>query len=80
MSLENNLLLAQLFDLYGPLLSRTQQTVMREYILNDFTISEIAENEGVSRQAIKDAVSKAEKKLKNYETKLGILKKLNGEK
>ncbi|HCG58122.1 MAG TPA: hypothetical protein DEV78_02780 [Clostridiales bacterium] len=80
MSLENILLLAQLFDLYGPLLSPAQQSVMKEYILNDFTISEIAENQGVSRQAIKDAVSKAEQKLKSYENKLGFLKRLNGEK
>lgn len=80
MSLENNLLLAQLFDLYGPLLSLTQQSVMKEYILNDFTISEIAENEGVSRQAVKDAITKAEAKLKGYENKLGFLKRLNGEK
>lgn len=80
MSLENNLLLAQLFDLYGPLLSRTQQSVMKEYILNDFTITEIAENQGVSRQAVKDAITKAESKLKSYENKLGFLKRLNGEK
>ena len=79
MSLENNLLLGTLFDLYGPLLSKAQREVMEDYLLKDLTISEIAENEGVSRQAVKDAVSKAEKKLKEYENKLGFLKRLNGE-
>lgn len=79
MSLENNLLLARLYDLYGPLLSKAQQKVMEDYLLKDITISEIAENEGVSRQAVKDAVSKAEKKLKSYEDKLGFLKRLNRE-
>lgn len=79
MSLETNLLLGTLFDLYGPLLSKAQRKVMEDYLLKDLTISEIAENEGVSRQAVKDAVSKAEKKLKEYESKLGFLKRLNGE-
>ncbi len=79
MSLENNLLLGTLFDLYGPLLSKAQRGMMEDYLLKDLTISEIAENQGISRQAVKDAVSKAEKKLKEYESKLGFLKRLNGE-
>ncbi len=79
MSLENNVQLARLYDLYGPLLSKAQQKVMEDYLLKDITISEIAENDGVSRQAVKDAVSKAEKKLRMYEDKLGFLKRLNKE-
>ena len=79
MSLENNVHLARLYDLYGPLLSKAQQKVMEDYLLKDITISEIAENDGVSRQAVKDAVSKAEKKLKMYEDKLGFLNRLNKE-
>ena len=78
MSLEKNLHLAQLFDLYSPLLSSLQQSVMADFLLKDLTISEIAENHEVSRQAIKDAVKKAEVKLLSYEEKLGFLKKLNG--
>ncbi len=80
MSLEKNLILIELFDLYAPLLSNLQQSVMADYLMKDLTISEIAENHNVSRQAIKDAVAKAESKLLNYETKLGFLKKLNGRK
>ncbi len=80
MSLENNLLLARLYDLYGPLLSKTQQKVMEDYLFKDITLSEIAENQNVSRQAVKDAVSKAEQKLKGYEQKLGLLKRFYGEK
>ncbi len=79
MSLEDNLLLTKLYDLYGPLLSKTQRQVMEDYLIKDITISEIAENMSVSRQAIKDAVLKAEQKLKGYEDKLGFLKRLNGE-
>lgn len=80
MSLEKNILLTQLFDLYGPLLSKLQKDVMADFLLGDLTLTEIAENYGVSRQAIKDAVSKAETKLLDYENKLGFLKRLKGEK
>ncbi len=79
MSLEKNLFLASLLDLYGPLLSKTQKAVMEDFLLKDLTISEIAENHKVSRQAVKDAISKAELKLNAYENKLGFLKRLNGE-
>ncbi len=79
MSLEKNILLTQLFDLYGPLLSKLQKNVMADFLLGDLTLTEIAENYGVSRQAIKDAVSKAETKLFDYENKLGFLKRLKGE-
>ncbi len=79
MSLEKNILLTQLFDLYGPLLSKLQKNAMADFLLGDLTLTEIAENYGVSRQAIKDAVSKAETKLFDYENKLGFLKRLKGE-
>lgn len=78
LNLEKNLFLAQLFDLYAPLLTDLQRSVMEEYLLKDLTISEIAENCGVSRQAIKDAVAKAESKLLDYENKLGFFKRLQG--
>ena len=66
--------------MYGPLLSKLQKDVMADFLLGDLTLTEIAENYGVSRQAIKDAVSKAEAKLLDYENKLGFLKRLKGEK
>lgn len=78
LSLEKNLLLAQLYDLYAPLLTTLQKTVMGDFLLKDLTISEIAENNGVSRQAIKDAVAKTEAKLLDYEDKLGFYKRLQG--
>ena len=79
MSLENNFYFASLYDLYGPLLTKTQRQVLEEYLLKDITLSEIAENVGVSRQAVKDAVTKAEQKLEMYEEKLGFYKRLNKE-
>ena len=45
------------------------------FINFDFTVTEIAENLGVSRQAVKDSVSKAQKKLQEFEEKLSFVKK-----
>ena len=76
MKVEENIILNKLFDAYGKLLSSGQQDIMSSYLGYDLTVSEIAENLGVSRQAVMDSVSKAEKKLKLYEEKLGFVKKL----
>lgn len=76
MKVEENVYLAKLFDAYKALLSEGQQKIMSYYLNDDFTISEIAENLGVSRQAVMDSINKAEKKLKNYESKLQFVKKL----
>lgn len=82
MKVEEKNVLVKLFDAYGGLLSDGQKEIMQAYINDDFTLSEIAENLNVSRQAVKDSINKAEKKLFEMEEKLGFVKKidlLNGE-
>lgn len=76
MKVEENIILNKLYDAYGKLLSDGQQEIMASYLSFDLTVSEIAENMGVSRQAVKDSVSKAEKKLYAVEESLGLLKKI----
>ena len=63
MKVEEKNILSKLFDAYGGLLSEGQREIMSSYINYDFTVSEIAENQGISRQAVMDSVTKAEKKL-----------------
>ena len=75
MKVEENIYLAKLFDAYGVLLSEGQQKIMSFYLNDDFTISEIAENLNISRQAVMDSISKADKKLRDYENKLQFVKK-----
>ena len=77
MKVEENILLNKLYDAYGGLLSQGQQDIMSSYLGFDLTVSEIAENLNVSRQAVMDSVSKAEKKLKSFEDKLGLLAKID---
>ena len=77
MKLEENIMLSRLFDAYGALLSQSQQDIMNDYLLFNLTNSEIAEYRKVSWQAVKDAVSKATKKLEEFENRLGFLKKVD---
>lgn len=77
MKVEENIFLAKLFDAYGALLSEGQRIIMSFYINDDYTITEIAENLKVSRQAVMDSISKADKKLRSYEEKLQFVKKID---
>lgn len=62
-----------LFDFYGQLLTEKQRKFIDLYYLSDFSLGEIAENYGVSRQAVYDTVKRAEKILADYEGKLGLV-------
>lgn len=83
--IEKTVYYGNLFTLYGKLLSPVQQKFLSDYYENDFTLSEIAENNNVSRQAVYDAVVKAQQKLVSIEKKVGayeqikaLKEKLNG--
>ena len=68
--------LAKLFDLYKNMLSETQKEFMIDFVDNDLTISEIAENNGISRQAVNDAIRKSVAKMKDMENTLRFLERL----
>lgn len=59
--------LTNLFDYYGELLTAKQQAYFKDYYFNNLTLSEIAENENVSRNAIHKQIKDSENKLLNYE-------------
>ncbi len=62
-----------LHDFYGQLLSKRQREVMELYHEENLTLSEIAEEFSISRQGVHDALKNAEKALKEYEEKLGLV-------
>ena len=64
--------ISMLYDFYGDLLTDRQKTVLEYYYGDDYTLSEIAEHTGISRQAVHDTVHKAEKALRSYESVLGL--------
>lgn len=76
MKVEENFYLAQLFDLYKPLLTHAQTSILEDYLNNNLTVSEIAENNCISRQAVKDCVDKSLKKLETLESKLHFNEKI----
>jgi len=67
--------ISMLFDFYGQLLTQKQKTILQLYYEDDLTLAEIAENLGISRQAVHDASRKAEKALHEYERTLGLVRK-----
>lgn len=73
--LEKTILFNKLLVLYKPLLSKTQQEILDEYYCVNLSISEIAEERGVSRAAVEDAIKKGSNKLLEYEKTLQFLKK-----
>lgn len=60
----------QLFDRYGALLTETQREVCELYYLCDLSLSEIAEEKGVSKQAVSDALKKSRELVEGFEAKL----------
>ncbi|WMJ88297.1 YlxM family DNA-binding protein [Anaerocolumna sp. MB42-C2] len=67
--------LSILFDFYGELLKNHNKHVFEDYILNDLSLSEIAEDQGISRQGVYDIVKRCSRQLKDYEEKLCLVKK-----
>ena len=76
MSLEKNLKISRLFDEYSAVLSENQKLVMTEYYFEDKTLSEIAQNLSISRQAVLDTIKKSEDKLFEFEDKFKLVEKV----
>lgn len=66
---------AWLYSYYGKLLTPKQQLIIELYYEQDLSLGEIAEEQGISRQAVHDIIRRAEATLEEYEQKLGILAK-----
>lgn len=66
-----------LYDFYGRLLTKHQQRIYEDVVFNDLSLSEIAENEGISRQGVSDLIKRCNKSLISYEEKLGLIKKFD---
>lgn len=73
--MENNVKISILLDIYGKLLTEKQYKLLDDYYNNDLSLSEIAENENITRQAVRDNLKKGENNLFEYEEKLGLMKK-----
>ena len=64
-----------LYDFYGELLTEHQRRVYEDVVFNDMSLSEIAEEQGISRQGVHDLVKRCSQTLKGYEEKLHLVEK-----
>ncbi len=72
----NNVEISILLDLYGETLTEKQRLYLDCYYNSDLSLSEIAENEGITRQGVRDAIKRAEALLFGMEEKLHFSKRL----
>ena len=75
--MEKHVEVSMLCQIYGKMLTDKQYEFVNDYYNNDLSLSEIAENNNITRQAVRDCIVKGEKKLFNLEEKIGIMKKMN---
>jgi uncharacterized protein len=64
---------ALLFERYGVLLTEHQRRVLGLYLDEDWSLSEIADSQETSRQAVHDIVTRSVRALEEYEAKLGLV-------
>lgn len=75
--MERNVEISMLCQIYGKLLTEKQYEFINDYYNKDLSLSEIAENENITRQAVRDIIKKGEKKLFEYEKKLEFMKRMS---
>ncbi len=73
---EKNLNVGYLLDFYGELLPERKRSVLDLYYNEDYSLAEIADEIGISRQGVRNMIKKTEAELFFYEEKLGLAKKL----
>ena len=76
-NLAKNLEISYLLDFYGECLTEKQRSFLDYYYNDDLSLSEISENEGITRQGVRDAIKRAENILFDMESKLGLAKRFS---
>ena len=73
MNIEERVQIAILSKYYGKILTERQQDILKMYVDNNLSLSEVSEELSISRQAVKDALDNAMATLKNMEEKLQFI-------
>ena len=66
-----------LYDFYGELLTEHQRRIYEDVVLRDLSLTEIAQEEGISRQGVHDLVRRCDRILAEYEQKLKLIEKFH---
>ena len=64
-----------LYDFYGELLNEHQKNIYEDVVFNDLSLSEVADEYGISRQGVFDLIKRVNKSLSDYENKLHLVDK-----
>jgi len=64
-----------LYDFYGELLTKHQRKIYEDAVNNDYSLSEMADELGITRQGVHDLLKRCDKTLQNYEEKLHLIQK-----
>ena len=66
---------SMLYDFYGELLTEHQKSIYEDFVLNDYSLSEIGEDRNISRQGVYDIIKRCDRLLDGYEEKLHLVQK-----
>ena len=64
-----------LYDFYGELLNEHQRRIYEDAVMNDMSLSESAQEAGISRQGVHDLIKRCDKTLEDYESRLHLMEK-----
>ena len=64
-----------LYDFYGSLLTGHQQKIYEKVVYDNLSLNEVAETEGVSKQAVHDLMRRCTAIMRGYEEKLGMIRR-----
>lgn len=64
-----------LYDFYGELLNEHQRRIYEDVVMNDMSLSEIAQEAGISRQGVHDLIKRCDRTLEDYESRLHLMEK-----
>ena len=64
-----------LFDFYGELLTEHQRSIYQSFVFENYSLSEIASEQGISRQGVHDLIKRCDKLLISYEDKLHLVER-----
>lgn len=74
--MERNIELSMLLSYYGAFLTQRQQALLSLHVDEDYSLTEIAERENISRQGVHDALKRAEAQLYEMEARLGLVRRV----
>ena len=66
-----------LYDFYGELLTPHQRRIYEDAVFNDLSLSEIAQEAGISRQGVHDLIKRCDRTLEEYESRLHLMQRFS---